>query len=249
MRRHARWVGLLLLVSALASLAMAGCGSAGGGQPALISRSDEISIGRDAAAKLEAQYGVDTNAERNQRLQRIGERLAAAADPDRGFPWRFRVLNQSEVNALALPGGFVYATRGLMEAPSVTDAQLAGVIGHEVAHVTRHHAARQLEKAMGAELLVSIATRGSSTSLQQASDLALQLALLKTDREAEYDSDRYGTIYADKAGYDPAGLLNFLRMLAQQGSSEPRWSAFLRTHPLTQDRIDRLQRQVASMQA
>ena len=247
MRRHALWVGPLLCAMALVGVALSGCGSAGGGQPALISRSDEISIGRDAAAKLEAQYGVDTNAARNQRLAGIGQRLVAAADPDRGFAWRFRILDQSEVNALALPGGFVYATRGLMESPEVTDAQLAGVMGHEVAHVTRHHAARQLEKALGAELLVSIATRGSSTSLQQASSLAVQMALLKTDREAEYDSDRYGTIYADNAGYEAAGLLNFLRMLARQGGSEPRWSAFLRTHPLTQDRIDRLERQVAAM--
>jgi len=247
--RRTRWAWLQASLCLLALLPLLpGCGGSGGS--VLISKQQEISIGQNSAAQLEQKYGVSQDAAMNSRLQSIGMDIVAATGQASDWPWRFRVLNTSEVNAMALPGGFVYATKGLMQQPGLTDAELAGVLGHEASHVTRRHSARLIERSLGAELLVSIATGGSSADVQRAAGIVSDLILLRGYRGFENDSDRWGTIYAARAGYDPAGLLNFLRQLkAREGREPAQWTAFLQTHPLTSDRINRLENLVARIRA
>jgi len=245
--RPSHWWWLLLALALTAGMVpvLSGCG----GEPRLLSTQDEIAIGRDAAGQLERRYGLVSDPALTGRVERVGSRIVTVV-PNRGtYPWRFRVLNTAEVNAMALPGGFVYATRGLLEV-GLSEAELAGVMAHEISHVSRRHSARLLEQAMGAELLVGIATRGRGTTLRQASNVAVELVLLKGYRGYENDSDRWGTIYAYRAGFDPAGLLDFLRQLQTREGREPaRWTTFLSTHPVTSDRINRLQNLVAEIRA
>jgi len=237
----------LLLPALFCLLPLLGCGAGG---PQLISTRDEIAIGQDAAAQLERRYGVVTDSTMNRRLDRIGRAIVSVAERRDQYPWRFRILNDPQVNAMALPGGFIYATRGLMTVSGLSDDELAGVIAHEVTHVSRRHSAKIMEQALGAQLLVGIATRGSSAAIRQASDLAVELVLLRGYRGYEYESDHWGTLYATRAGFAPAGLLNFMRELqAREGRDPARWATFLRTHPVTSERVKRLQDLVEQIRA
>jgi len=233
-----RWTYLLLLLLAVAlTLRVNGCGDGGSG---LINEKTEISIGRDAAADLERQHGVVTDQAMNARLARASEPIAAVSGRA-NLPWSFKILNDPAVNAMALPGGFVYATKGLIGFVR-SDAELAGVMGHEIAHVARRHSVQQIETALGAQLIIEIVTGKSSRGLQQASALAADLALKGNSREDELEADRVGTKFAYEAG-DPAdGLLTFLRHLDQEyGRKESRVEILFSTHPDTQKRIRRLE--------
>jgi predicted Zn-dependent protease len=231
----------LLLIGVPTLLGINGCGS-----PLSIDESTEIRIGQQAAADLEAQYGVVTGTQQARRVANIGQRIAAVSErPD--IPWSFEILNTSEVNAFALPGGPVYVTRGLIE-EGVSDAELAGVIGHEIAHVNQRHSVRAIERAMTYQLLSDLVLGRSDQGLQVAADIAMQYAIqLPRSRDAEYESDVVGTRLAYNAGFPANGLLLFLQRL-QAMSGRARTPEWMSTHPLTAERIDRAQQLVASLQ-
>jgi predicted Zn-dependent protease len=226
-----RLVGLLLVL-ALGVLCV-GCDN-----PLEIDRETEIQIGRDGAAQLEAQYGVVEDPAALARLQAIGARIAATTS-DPSLPWTFKILNSDEVNALALPGGFVYATKGMM-AYAKGDDQLAGVIGHETVHVDHHHAKSAIEKAMTQSLLVELITRRSSESIRQASQIALDLEMRNGYREKEYEADQVGTRYAFRAGYRADGLRQLLSYLYEKEGDPARITWLLQSHPPLSKRIERL---------
>lgn len=227
----------LLLVS------LAGCK-----QPLQISESQELQIGRSAAQKLEAQQGVWDNATETARVRRLGEAIAKHTSRP-GLPWSFKLTNDKQINAMALPGGYVYVTRGLIEAKP-SDAKLAGVLGHEIAHVTQRHAVKIMEKALTAQVLVSLATKDSSAGTQQAADIALELVLRKGYREEEYDADRVGTRWAYGSGYPARGLRDFLADLKQREKSSPsQMETWISTHPPTANRITRLEEYLPQLTA
>lgn len=237
-----RWVALTLAILGVPTLmGVNGCSS-----PLSVSEGSEVDIGRQAAAQVEAQYGVVRDPAMNARVERIGMNIAGASSR-RNLPWRFRIVNIEDVNAFALPGGPVYVTRGLL-AQGVSDAELAGVLGHEVAHTQLRHGAKAIERAMQYSLLQQLALGGRDGALQAATDIAIQLALeLPHSRGDEYQADAVGTRLAYNAGYPADGLLAFLRRLQATGGTS-RTPSWLRTHPLTQDRITRESQLVASLQ-
>jgi predicted Zn-dependent protease len=221
----------------------AGCNA----NPLSISQSDEIQIGQQAAADLERQYGVVNDPTGLTRINRIGRSIAAVSTRP-GLPWSFKILNDASVNALALPGGPVYVTRGLLALPNLSDSELSGVIGHEIAHINQQHSVKAIEKAMTYQLLSDLVLGHSAASIQAAANLAVQYAVeLPNSRQNEYEADNVGTRLAYNAGYPANGLLAFLnRLQSLTGSSRtPTW---LSTHPLTSDRIAREQQLVASLQ-
>jgi len=226
-----RLVGLLLVL-ALGVLCV-GCDN-----PLEIDRETEIQIGRDGAAQLEAKYGVLEDPAALARLQAIGARIAATTS-DPSLPWTFKILNSDEVNALALPGGFVYATKGMMDYAKGDD-QLAGVIGHEAVHVDHHHAKSAIEKAMTQTLLVELITRRSSESIRQASQIALDLEMRQGYREKEYEADQVGTLYAFRSGYRANGLRQLLAYLHDKEGDPARITWLLQSHPPLSKRIERL---------
>ena len=132
----------------------------------LISREQEIEMGQQTAKQLEAQYGVSQDAALQERVNRIGQRLAKVCGRD-DITFSFKVLNNNEVNALACPGGFVYVYKGLIDYMP-TDMELAGVLGHEVGHVAKKHTVNAIEKQMWTSLILIAATRGQGMGLVQA---------------------------------------------------------------------------------
>jgi predicted Zn-dependent protease len=216
-------------------------GSCDEANPLHLDQKSEIEIGRQAAADLEAKYGLDpdrANADRWNRLAREVLRVA----PRQDLPWTFKVLNDKDVNAMSLPGGFVYATRGLMTSGR-PDREVAGVAAHEIAHVTRRHSAKAIEEALGVAIILDIVTGKSPQSTQQAANIAVQIALSNGYRDDEYEADRIGTRYAHDAGRPAAGLLDFLRWLKASGVPEPSGiEKPFATHPELSKRISALEK-------
>ena len=204
---------------------------------------DEIELGREADKAIEAQYGFYADAALQEYVDGIGRSLASRSERSQ-LPWTFRILDSPVINAFALPGGFVYVTRGLL-AYTNSEAELAGVLGHEIGHVTgRHSRGRSrlstwLSIGLLAGSLLSGAVRDiASTGLpQQVSGLFL----LKYSRDQERDADERGIGYATAAGYDPRGIGGFFETLQslEQQSDRKKVPGWVSTHPKVDDRIER----------
>jgi Zn-dependent protease with chaperone function len=193
-------VGLTLLVNVFGWLPSA--------EAALIGTKDEIEMGRQYAQELERQYGVVNDAELQERINRIGQRIAAVSDRT-DIKYSYKVLNSNEVNALALPGGFIYVFKGLVDyMPS--DDELAGILGHETGHVTKRHTVRQIEKAMGLQLAFLIAFGDRGAMLQSLVYNAIMAGYSRTD---EREADQLGFNYSLRAGFNPYSMLMGLKKL------------------------------------
>lgn len=213
----------------------------------LLSRSEEIQIGQEAAPELIIAYGGRVPSDELQNyVTDIGMKLAAQTEGENpSLPWSFIFLNSDVINAFALPGGQVFITRGLVERMD-NEAQLAGVLGHEIAHVTARHANNRLVRQAG----LSIAAAIGGVVIGNDEDLQLLVNGLVTgagvyaltfDRGQESESDQLGMRYMAQAGYDPSAQLEVMRIL-KDASSGPRQPEWLSTHPLPETRIDQIQR-------
>jgi predicted Zn-dependent protease len=188
--------------------------------------------------------GVYEDAELQRYVQDIGLRLARASERP-NLPWHFAVVDAPAVNAFALPGGYIYLTRGIL--PFLDDeAELAGVLGHEIGHVTARHSAQQYTQATSAGIgltLLSIFVP-EARPLQGAAETALGVLFLKYGRDDEIQADKLGVGYAAKVGWDPAGVAGMLTTLSRldeaSGSRKgvPNW---LSTHPDPAARVQEIQ--------
>lgn len=204
--------------------------------PRLLSHDEEIRLGQQAGDEFEAEYGRDRDQRRNTIANRIGTRIAAAAQPP-AYAYDFRVLADDTVNAVAFPGGRIYLYRGLFEALSYDEDQLAWVAGHESAHVSRQHAVRRLERSLGYELLIQLVF-GKDTGGQIAG-LVAGLMLQDYGRDNELEADRIGLEYAKAAGYDPTAALAVLDKFAQiQGKEPSNLELLFMSHPGNTTRSD-----------
>ena len=209
----------------------------------LMSEEQEIQLGREANAQVRQEMGVYNDAELQRYVSDIGMRLAKASERP-NLPWQFTVVDEPAVNAFALPGGFIYVTRGIM-AFLHNEEQLAGVLGHEIGHVTARHSAQQYTQATTAGVgltLLSIFVP-EARPFQGAAESALGLLFLKYGRDDELQSDRLGVEYTAKAGWNPAGVAGMLRTLQRldvaQGSRRG-VPNFLSTHPAPADRVEKV---------
>jgi len=215
---------------------------------ALISVQQEISIGRQVARELEGKYGLYRDPTLDGRVAAVGERLAAVSDrPD--LPYTFKILNTSEVNAVAAPGGFIYLTRGMVFFLR-SDDELAFVLGHEVAHAARRHGAQMIERnfAWSLGLWILIRVLGGDPTAVQIADFARFLITRGYSREFEFEADRYGILYMRRAGFDPAASLVVLERLRAEQRREPsQFEVLFRTHPALSERIERVRGQLREM--
>jgi len=208
----------------------------------LLSRTDEIRLGQEAAPELIQGYGGEVpDATLRAYVTDIGMKLAAETEGENpSLPWSFTFLNTDVINAFALPGGQVFVTRGLVSRMD-NEAQLAGVLGHEIAHVTARHANNRLSRQLG----LSVAAAVGASVIGDDQDMQLLLGGLVTgagvyamtfDRGQEAEADMLGMRYMSRAGYDPTGQLQLMQILAEasQGPRQPEW---LSTHPLPETRI------------
>lgn len=206
-----------------------------------ISDKEEVALGKQINQQLlSQQFQLADDAEANRYVDRIGQRLAEnSTRPD--IPYTFQVVQDENVNAFATAGGFVYVTTGLLDAVD-NEAQLAGVIGHEIGHIAARHTIEQMRQTAIAQGVATAAGVDSSALV----GIGVELALNRPhSREAEYEADRLAVENLARTNYPQVAMINFLEKLRSQ-SSPP---TFLSTHPATGDRIARLQEIIDSSPA
>jgi predicted Zn-dependent protease len=204
----------------------------------LFSMRDEVEVGRRSATEIERRHRTYNDA----RVSRIGSRLAAGSSMP-GLPWRFRVIDRADANAFALPGGPVYVTSGLLRSVR-NDSELAGVIAHEITHVTLRHGTNQASKAMLAQMPLQVLGGrlggGLGANLAQLGiGLGLNSILLRYSRDAESQADVGAVQLMRRAGYNPSGLSSFMSTLKGSGG-------FFSDHPSPSNRVARIEREIAA---
>jgi predicted Zn-dependent protease len=234
------------ILAALLAGACATNPATGQRQLALMSEDQEIQTGQDQDAQVRREMGVYDDPALQEYISGIGTRLAQQSERP-ALPWHFTVVDVPAVNAFALPGGYIFITRGIL--PFLDDeAQLAGVLGHEIGHVTARHAVQQYSKSTGAGLGVLLGSIfvPEMRPLGGIAQTGLGVLMLKYSRDDELQADRLGVRYASRAGWDPAAMprmLTTLGRIEEAGDTKgvPNWLA---THPSPDNRVERVQNAV-----
>ncbi|GLR14136.1 peptidase M48 [Chitinimonas prasina] len=210
-----------------------------------ITEAEEVQMGGELAATLLGAAPLVDDAEMQRYVNRVGVWLALHSERP-GLPWKFGVIDHPHVNAFATPGGHVLVTRGLLQRLR-SEAELAGVLAHEIAHVLKKHQLSAIQKSLGTAALSDIAAQyADNTGKRSAANTAKligggkELYLKGLDKEDEYEADRMGVVIAARAGYNPYGLVGVLQTLSES-ASDPGLGFLLETHPMPNDRLDRLE--------
>jgi len=215
----------------------------------LISVADEIAIGKQAQAEVRRETPELHEKNVQAYIARIGRRLAAHAKGER-YPYSFSIANYREINAFALPGGPVWVNRGAIEAAR-NESQLAGVLAHEIAHISQRHSARQLSNVMVTNLGLSLlgallGNSGGATAASIAARYVASGAFLKFSRDDERDADRVGAAIMARAGWDAHGMIELMQTIREQQRRDPSSvEVFFSNHPAPADRIADLNRVVS----
>jgi predicted Zn-dependent protease len=244
-------------VAALLGLAMLGSACAtnpvtGRREFTLMSEAQEIALGKDSDTQIRQEMGVYDAPDLQRYVNDVGQRLAKLSQRP-SLPWQFTVVDQPAINAFALPGGFIYLTRGIL--PFLDDeAELAGVLGHEIGHVTARHSAQQYTRTIGGQVgLVALGVFvPAARPFGQASEQAMALMFLKFGRDDELQSDELGATYAAAGGWDPAGvsgMLSTLGRLAEASGDRKGVPNFLSTHPDPLARVSEVAPTIAKLRA
>jgi beta-barrel assembly-enhancing protease len=205
-----------------------------------ISTQQEVQMGAEYSAQINAQLPIVQDAEINRYVNVLGDSISRLAD-DRGLDYTFYVVNANEVNAFAVPGGFIYVNRGLIDRTQNL-SQLAGVLGHEIGHVVRRHSVQQMEKAQGANIGVVLGCTLLNVCGSQAAQAAIQVGgsalFAKFGRDDEREADRDAITNVTRAGINPNGIPQMFQILLTERSRNPSavegWFA---THPGEEERI------------
>ena len=230
---------------ALGTLVVAATGCA-------VSQQQEVQLGADYSAQIEKELPMVRDGQVNSYITSLGNSLARVADT-RGLTWHFRVVDSKEVNAFAVPGGYVYVNRGLIERTQ-NMSQLAGVLGHEIAHVTLRHSVQQMQQMQGAgvgvTLLCTLTKACQSGAGQTAINVGGSALFAKFSRSDENEADAEGVKITVNAGIHPNGIPGMFQILLSERQRDPNaLEAFFATHPLEQDRIERTQALIAAYPA
>lgn len=211
----------------------------------LISVNQEIAIGRNAQQQIRRDVPVVNDSGVASYVAGIGRRLAARAGGPR-YPYSFTVANYREINAFALPGGPVWVHRGAIQA-AANESQLAGVIAHEIAHISQRHAADQITKTLVANGLLGLlgAVLGNDSGGARAAQRGAQILaggyMLKFSRDDEREADAVGAAMMRRAGWDPRGMIEFMETIRREQGRDPhRVEVFLSSHPAPAERASRL---------
>jgi predicted Zn-dependent protease len=217
-----------------------------------IGEQQEIQMGQQADQEISAAVGIYRDAALETYVQRLGATLAAQSErPD--LRWQFRILDDASVNAMALPGGYNYVTRGLL-AYMNSEAELAAVMGHEIGHVTGRHTVNQLSKQQLAQvgMVLGMILRPELRNYGNLAEVGMGLLFLKYGRDHEREADTLGLRYTSRAGYDPRPMADVFSTLERVGNAEgargrvPEW---LSTHPAPENRRTRITEQIQQLAA
>lgn len=245
----------LNMVAALmaSALFLASCSTnpaTGKRQLALVGEEQEIAMGREAAQQVAQSIGLYQDQELQAYVSRLGKQLAADSERPH-LPWSFQVVDDPSVNAFALPGGFIFVTRGLLT-HLTSEAELISVLGHEIGHVTGRHSVEQLSKAQIAQigLVAGMIVSPELASYGELAQTGMSLLFLKYGRDDEREADDLGLRYLVREGYDPREMPQVFETLRRVGEKETqggRVPGWLATHPTPENRIQRIESQVAEL--
>lgn len=210
-----------------------------------ISVKEEIELGGNLISGLLGAAPLVDSSELQRYVNDVGFWVASQSER-KGLPWRFGVIDSPGINAFAAPGGYIVITLGLFSLLE-NEAQLAGVLGHEISHVVKKHHLKALQKTMKrgiwAKLGVrALADKDDRATLDKVVNAGVQLYATGLDRDLEYIADNRGVVLAARAGYDPYALLDVLTTIDSINPAESDLTVMLKTHPPTGKRLDKLAR-------
>jgi Zn-dependent protease with chaperone function len=244
--------GLIVTMSALAMSAVSAQTKIKSGFN-LFSPEQDVEIGRQSAVEVERQLPILRDSSVEGYVSAIGKRLAAVM-PGATFPYQFKVVNASDINAFALPGGYMYLNRGLIEAAK-NEGQLAGVLAHEMSHVALRHGTHQASKAYmgqaGLGVLGGLLGKGDGSAdrvIGAVGGFGLNALFLKFSRTDEEQADIVGAQALAKAGYDPHDMVDFFEVLRAKQARDPgKVEQFFSSHPAPQGRAARIRTEMAML--
>ena len=222
---------------------LAGCG---------VSTQQEVQIGQQEAQQVNAQLPMVQDAEIQNYVNALGNRIARLTSRS-DLNWQYQVVNSDVVNAFALPGGFIYVNRGVLERAS-NMSEVAGVLGHETEHVVRRHSVKQMEQMQGANVGLGIACALTGVCQSGVAQAAINIGgtavFAKFSRTDEIQADEGGFNNVMRAGISPRGMYTFFqKLLAEEKSGSGNAAAWFSDHPGTQDRIADIQRMLNQVPA
>jgi predicted Zn-dependent protease len=210
-----------------------------------ITEEEEIKLGADVSQKVRERFGVVQNAAVHKYVALVGTVLTEQTSRPK-LPWTFIVLDTDGVNAFAAPGGYVHITRGAL-ALIKSEAELAGVLGHEIAHVTRKHTVNAIRKSKGVQIGTGETLSNRGMFLDALANRAYDMVLENSfDRGDELDADREGILLVQKASYAGTGLSEFLARLAERNKNTAEKNGLFASHPETQERINKVKQLAGS---
>jgi predicted Zn-dependent protease len=204
-----------------------------------VSEPEELKIGREVAGRMLGAAPLVNDPALQGYVNRVGRWVASQSErPD--LPWRFAVIDTASINAFAAPGGYVMLTRGLYEILD-NEAQLAGVLAHEIAHIVRRHHVTVMQKSAALSAGAQLAQRDNrSALLNNMIGSGAEVFARGLDKSAEHEADAMGVILAARAGYNPYGLVDVLHKLAARGAEDGSLALLFKTHPAPGDRLEQL---------
>jgi predicted Zn-dependent protease len=207
--------------------------------PNFISLEKEIALGAQIAAQFEQTARLVEDPVISEYVDRVGQNIVKHSDAK--VPFHIKVVDSDEVNAFAFPGGYFYVNKGLILAAD-NESELAGVMSHEISHVTARHATERMSKGQWLQILsipaLFVGGYWTQTLIQNALGLGINLELLGITRESEREADQLGIQYQWNTGYDPSAFITFFEKLQEQEKSKPgKLAGWFRTHPYTESRI------------
>lgn len=211
----------------------------------LIDTRQEVALGKDMDMQIQNKMKIIKSLFMQERLNRIGSRVADFSDRQDLF-YHFRVIDDKELNAFAIPGGFIYVNSGLMQA--ATDDELACVLAHEIGHIAARHSVKKLQSVMGYQLVISLALGLSGRQeMSQALDIVFNLVNLGYSRKDELLADKLSVRYAGRARFDPYAAITFFEKLKKEASSKGPQNklVFLSSHPSVDERIENIKKEIS----
>lgn len=228
---------------------MASCATIG--RINVLSTEQEVEIGREAAREIERDLKLYNDPAVTAYINSLGQNLARYSSRS-GLTYHFKIVDTDEVNAFALPGGWLYVNRGLITTAE-NESELAGVIAHEIGHVDRKHGARAISREFGAAVILDATLGGENASvrrqvLRQVAALSKGMGQLKYGRDAEREADRFAVESTYAAGIDPEGTATFFQKLVAMQKKEPgQLQKMFSTHPPSRERVENVRAQIGEL--
>jgi predicted Zn-dependent protease len=241
---------LTVLVVFFLAGSLAGCSTiynpaTGRNELILINSSTEVAIGQKVIPELLREHPLSGDARMQNRLRAIGNRIAATSDR-KDIGYKFAVLKDKELNAMTIPGGFVYVNEGLMKV--LNDQELAYVVAHEVGHTAARHIVKKIQAGMTYQLILTVAfaglggNSGDATEVMRGVNTVYNLIQLSYSRKDEYEADRLGAKYALGSGFDPYASISALEKIKKEEGPNWKMLGYFRTHPYVDERIAALKK-------